>query len=225
MKNINSVKMTITGIIAAVLMAFSFVGCGTANTQSSAPAAGNSAAEAVTTTAAPENSAETVIVTTAAVTTEALTQAAETAPAAQTAQAVQVTTAAAPVTTEAVQVAADKYAGSYHEEYAGRGIMNITNNGDETYTVSVSWASNAAEKCCWWFTGSFNESGVLHYLDGHLSIEAFDENGNYTVDSNGLQTPYTVYIAGSGDLTFDGTGFIWSDDMGDVEPGTRFVAD
>lgn len=120
---------------------------------------------------------------------------------------------------------APDFTGSYHEEHAGRGMMTISGYGDGSYCVSISWASNAAEKSTWTFTGSFDNSGILYYYDCNMTNEAFDENGNYVCDSNGNQTPYTVYSTGTGTLEFDGFGFIWNDNMGDVAQGTRFVAD
>ena len=117
------------------------------------------------------------------------------------------------------------FSGDYHEEIAGRGQMAIGNNGDGTYSVSVSWAGSASERCCWSFSGSFDSSsGILYYNNGNMTVEAFDENGNYICDSNGIQTPYSVYSAGSGYLAYDGSGFIWHDDMGYVAEGSRFVA-
>jgi hypothetical protein len=117
------------------------------------------------------------------------------------------------------------YAGTYAEEIAGRGTMEITRNSDGTYSVEVNWSSSAFEKNSWNFSGEFDGRAVLRYTNCRKTTVAFDENGNYACDSNGLMTPYTTYTMGSGYIEFKDEGVLeWHDDMGDIIPGTTFIA-
>ena len=124
-----------------------------------------------------------------------------------------------------VWVEGDMYAGTYAEEIAGRGMMDITRNSDGTYSVEVNWSSSAFEKNIWNFSGEFDGRAVLRYTNCRMTTLAFDENGNYACDSKGLMTPYTTYTMGSGYIEFKDEGVLeWHDDMGDIIPGTTFVA-
>lgn len=150
------------------------------------------------------------------------------APETQSAQvpAAPVVEAQKPVVTEDVYpvwVDGDTYAGTYYEQTAGRGIMEITRNSDGTYSVEISWPSSANETNYWNFTGSFGGKGNLNYTNCRKTTVAVNSDGSYTYDSCGLMTPYTVYSAGSGSIKFDDYGITWNDDMGDILPGTRFV--
>ncbi len=118
----------------------------------------------------------------------------------------------------------DMYAGTYAEEIAGRGTMDITRNIDGTYSVQVDWSSSAFEKCSWTFSGEFNGRGVMHYNNCCKTTLAFDENGNYTYDSNGYKTPCINYSGGSGYIEFKDEGILeWHDDMGDILTETTYV--
>ena len=124
-----------------------------------------------------------------------------------------------------VWVEGDMYAGTYAEEIAGRGMMDITRNSDGTYSVEVNWSSSAFEKNIWNFSGEFDGRAVLRYTNCRMTTVAFDENGNYACDSKGLMTPYTTYTMGSGYIEFKDEGVLeWHDDMGDIIPGTTFAA-
>lgn len=145
--------------------------------------------------------------------------------AAETAVSTQAPAAAPTETIPAAWVDGDIYAGSYVEETAGRGMMEITRNNDGTYSVEVNWASSASEKNSWNFTGEFNGRGVMNYTNCRKTTDAYDVNGSYTYDSYGLMTPYTTYTMGSGYIEFKEEGILeWHDDMGDILPGTRFVS-
>lgn len=147
------------------------------------------------------------------------------APEVQTVQA-PAAEAQKPVVTEDVYpvwVDGDAYAGSYYEQSAGRATMEVTRNSDGTYSVEVAWPSSANETNYWNFTGSFDGKGNLKYTNCRKTTAAVNADGSYTYDSCGLMTPYTVYSAGSGSLKFDDRGIIWTDNMGDILPGTRFV--
>ena len=124
-----------------------------------------------------------------------------------------------------VWVEGDMYAGTYAEEIAGRGMMDITRNSDGTYSVEVNWSSSAFEKNIWNFSGEFDGRAVLRYTNCRMTTVAFNENGNYACDSKGLMTPYTTYTMGSGYIEFKDEGVLeWHDDMGDIIPGTTFIA-
>ena len=117
------------------------------------------------------------------------------------------------------------YAGTYAEEIAGRGTMEITRYSDGTYAVRVDWSSSAYEKCSWTFSGEFNGRAVMHYDNCCKTTVAFDENGNYAYDCNGIMTPYNNYINGSGYIEFKDEGVLeWHSDMGDILPETTFVS-
>ena len=76
----------------------------------------------------------------------------------------------------------DKYEGSWYEEIAGRGSMEIGPMGDGKYYIEVNWGSSAAEMAAWRFTALYdNATGDLTYDDGSYQIITFDENGNDTV--------------------------------------------
>lgn len=143
------------------------------------------------------------------------------APAAQPAQTPAVeapkTETPAPVVTEDVYpvwVEGDAYAGSYYEESAGRGTMTVTRNSDNTYSVEISWPSSASETNYWNLTGSIDNKGNLNYTNCRKTAKVIN-----TGDS------YTVYSAGSGSLKFGNCGVVtWTDNMGDILPGTRFVS-
>jgi len=154
----------------------------------------------------------------------ATTKAAETTKKAQE-PAVVIPETVVPADVYPVWVEGDVYAGTYAEEIAGRGAMDITRNSDGTYSVSVTWASSAFEKNTWNFSGEFDGRGVLRYTNCRKTAYAFNEDGSYACDSKGLMTPYTVYSAGSGYIEFKDEGVLeWHDDMGDILPGTVFVS-
>ncbi|MCR5402448.1 MAG: hypothetical protein K6E91_01330 [Butyrivibrio sp.] len=76
----------------------------------------------------------------------------------------------------------DKYEGSWYEEIAGRGSMEIGPMGDGKYYIEVNWGSSAAEMAAWRFTALYDsESGDLTYEDGSYQMITFDESGNETV--------------------------------------------
>ena len=76
----------------------------------------------------------------------------------------------------------EKYEGSWHEEIAGRGAMEIGPMGDGKYYIEVNWGSSAAEMAAWRFTALYDAaSGDLTYDDGSYQVITFDENGNDTV--------------------------------------------
>jgi hypothetical protein len=151
--------------------------------------------------------------------------AAQNQPAAVAPASTQAPASAVPEEVSPAWISGDVYAGSYVEETAGRGMMDITRNSDGTYSVEVNWASNASEKNIWNFTGEFNGRGVMNYTNCRKTTVAYNADGSYACDSYGLMTPYTTYTMGSGYIEFKDEGVLeWHDDMGDILPGTRFVS-
>ncbi len=100
--------------------------------------------------------------------------------------------------------------------------MEISNIGNNTYSVHVSWPVTNNEINTWDLTGEFDGRGNLKYYNCRKVTFAYDSNGNYTVGSDGLQTPFTTYTAGSGLIKRTDYGIEWTDDMCDVIAGTVF---
>lgn len=96
------------------------------------------------------------------------------------------TTAEAPVAETATEEKADegseKYVGSWHEEIAGRGSIEISPIGDGKYSVEANWANSASEMAAWSITATYDAaSGDLTYDDGSYQTLEFDSEGNDTV--------------------------------------------
>lgn len=96
------------------------------------------------------------------------------------------------------------YVGNWHEKIAGRGIMNVTLDGDTTY-FDVAWSASASEATTWTFSGKENEAGVIYYSNGLKSSVVYDEDGNET------STVITEEGQGSVEVLEDGT-MIWTED-------------
>lgn len=76
----------------------------------------------------------------------------------------------------------DKYEGSWHEEIAGRGSMDISPSGDGKYYIEVYWGGSVEEMDVWKFTAIYDSAtGDLSYDDGSYQSLLFDENGDETV--------------------------------------------
>ena len=104
--------------------------------------------------------------------------------------------------------------GTYYEETQGSGKMEVTRNDDNTYSVEISWPSSANETNYWDLTGSIDRNGNLNYT-----------NCRKTAKNVSSGESYTVYSAGAGSLKFGNCGVVaWTDNMGDILPGTRFVS-
>ena len=155
-------KRTITTILAAAMTCLVFAGCG------SSKAADTASKEA--------DSPKSVEVTATAEVTPTETAPAEAAPAEVTPELPEGEVDV--VLDEGI----DKYEGSWFEEIAGRGSMEISPSGDGKYYVEVSWSSSAAEMSVWNFTAILDgASGDLVYDDGSYQSLLFDENGGETV--------------------------------------------
>ena len=77
----------------------------------------------------------------------------------------------------------DLYEGSWYEEIAGRGSMDISPSGDGKYYIEVVWGNSVAESAMWEFTAIYDSAtGDLVYDDGDYKTVLFDENGDETVE-------------------------------------------
>ena len=124
---------------------------------------------------------------------------------------------------QAVSVNTANFAGSYTEASQKVAKMEVTDLGNSEYSVHIEWAVNASEKNTWDLTGTMDSTGKLGYTNCRRTTIAYDKNGNYTIGVDGIQTPYTTYTAGKGDLQITSYGVVWTDTMGDIFKGTTFV--
>ena len=122
-----------------------------------------------------------------------------------------------------VKVDDDLFTGSFVEKSQGTATMEITDNGDSSYSVHIVWPVNLSEVNSWDLTGSFDKNGVMNYTNCRKTTSAYDKNGNYTIGVDGIQTPFTTYTAGAGSLKITDYGIVWTDSMGDILAGTTFV--
>lgn len=96
------------------------------------------------------------------------------------------------------------YLGDWHEKTAGRGMMNVTLDGD-TVVFDVIWGDSANKSFTWTFSGKVNEAGVIYYSNGFKGSVEYDEDGNET------KTILTEDGEGSVEVLADGT-MIWTED-------------
>lgn len=252
MKNMN--KGVMIGTLAAALAAVTFAGCGSTIEQATntAPARVEAAVSTTAEAAKPEVKTEDAAKAKATKKTKSTkkskkskknTKAAEPAAAAKPAEpqtivvqtpapVVQTVAPAAAQPAQAPAVEAPKTeksvaedvcsvwadgtyeGGTYYEETQGSGKMEVTCNGDNTYSVEISWPSSANETNYWDLTGSIDRNGNLNYT-----------NCRKTAKNVSSGESYTVYSAGAGSLKFGNCGVVaWTDNMGDILPGTRFVS-
>lgn len=154
----------------------------------------------------------------------------ETAKAPETAQPVKQaetkkddTKKAGPAKTAAPAAPVKVKSGTYYEQYEGTATMEITDNGNDTYAVHIAWPVNSNEVNAWDLTAYDNGKGALEYKNCVKTTYAFDANGNYCKGVDGIQTPFTVYSAGSGTFEVKNNSISWNDNMGDIFKGTTFA--
>ncbi len=71
-----------------------------------------------------------------------------------------------------------KFVGSYTDSVTQRAVLDITDNGDNTLRLLVTWGSSALETDQWEMNAVFTPDGALYYKDGvHRRIE-FPEDQN-----------------------------------------------
>ena len=110
-----------------------------------------------------------------------------------------------------VNAEAPDFAGSYYEEIAGRGMIDIESTGDNTYAVSIHWGASAFESANWEMTATYSEStGLLEYTDCTYTIITFEDEENYTED--------VKYTDGAGEFWFTEDGKLgWKSANSDVD--------
>lgn len=109
----------------------------------------------------------------------------------------------------------DAFGGSWYEQIAGRGSMDVYVDGDEAQFM-VNWANSAAEDYIWEFTGTLNDEGVIEYTDGVKYSILFDEEGNETRTDLSSTNSGTVRIQEDGNL-------LWIDNESENTDGSVFV--
>ena len=124
------------------------------------------------------------------------------------------TKAVIPQTYATVVVQGDKYAGSYVEKFVGTGTMDVSNIGNNKYSIHITWAVDSSEYNTWDIVGTFDANGVMNYT-GCVK-------NNTVVRSDGSKVITTIYTNGNGAITIDANGVDWDDNMGDILPDTLF---
>ena len=114
----------------------------------------------------------------------------------------------------------DIFAGTYTESIAGRGVVTVTNSGDNIYSVHVRWSSSAYEYAEWDFSGEWNGRAVLFYENCTKTVYTYDEDGN--------ETSEVEYTGGTGYIQLankdaDTIAMFWHDDVEDVAADSEFI--
>ncbi len=114
----------------------------------------------------------------------------------------------------------DIFAGTYTESIAGRGVVTVTNSGDNIYSVHVRWSSSAYEHAEWDFSGEWNGRAVLFYENCTKTVYTYDEDGN--------ETSEVEYTEGTGYIQLankdaDTIAMFWHDDVEDVAADSEFI--
>jgi len=113
----------------------------------------------------------------------------------------------------------DVFAGTYSEQYAHRGVITVTNNGNNTYMVHIHWAGSALESAEWEFSGEFNGRQVLYYTDCVKTHVIYNEEGNRTEEIEYTNGTGHLQIAEEGTKT----GLVWVDDMENAAEDAFFI--
>ncbi|MBQ8983839.1 MAG: hypothetical protein IJ079_09665 [Lachnospiraceae bacterium] len=108
-------------------------------------------------------------------------------------------------------VQADPYVGEYYEEVAGRAVMTISKDEGYTYLVTISWPDGYGTVYDYAIHGEFNGKAVMEYTDAVKSITIYDENGEPTVNEDGVPTPLIEYENGTGTIRATDLGIVWSE--------------
>lgn len=106
------------------------------------------------------------------------------------------------------------YSGEYIETVGQRASITVTKT-DKGYDVWVRWPNSADEVYNWYFSGSFDDKGVMSYTGCEKTIIVFDENGNDTAS--------TTYTDGTGKLVFADNALTWQDDKENAGSNSKFA--
>lgn len=107
--------------------------------------------------------------------------------------------------------------GTWSDRISERATMEIKQDDDGIFHVKINWGNSANEMNVWEFSGEYDpELRRIRYSDCVKSV--------ITTDENGKDTSETVYMKGTGALTYrDGTLFWVNDNEEDIE--AEFVRD
>ena len=125
------------------------------------------------------------------------------------------TKAVIPQTYATVVVQGDKYAGSYVEKFVGTGTMDVSNIGNNKYSIHITWAVDSSEYNTWDIVGTFDANGVMNYTG------ASRVNVLYTDQTHHSDT--LVYSDGSGSLVWSNGVIIWIDNKENAADGMSFA--
>ena len=107
-------------------------------------------------------------------------------------------------------------AGTYYEQIAGRGELELSTGNEDGADVKIHWSSSAAEYSEWSMHIIYNEeNGHLEYQNGSRVDHVFDSEGN--------DTSTTAYTDGSGYFETGEGSLTWYEDNSDDNDGSVFV--
>ncbi len=104
------------------------------------------------------------------------------------------------------------FSGSYTEPDTGRCLIEISKDSEESYTITVNWASGASEERIWAITGATygDEGDQLVYSDALCYDRITDDEGNYTDED--------IYSDGSGIFSMTEGGMLrWESDQVELD--------
>ena len=116
------------------------------------------------------------------------------------------------------QATTASFAGTYVDSVGARAQIEITSDAPGHYYVVASWPNSETEEYTWFFSGEFNQYGVLEYKDCSLVVTRFNEAGE------GLAIEAFSNGTGKLEYSFTNGGLYWTDDFsGSVADGIYFV--
>ena len=113
----------------------------------------------------------------------------------------------------------DVFSGTYSEEHAGRGIIEVTKGSANTYNIHIHWAGSALEEAQWDMSGEFNGRQVLDYSDCVKTHVIYNEDGTSTSEVEYTDGTGYLQISEEGEKT----GLVWNDDIENAGADAFFV--
>ena len=111
----------------------------------------------------------------------------------------------------------DLYLGSWHEQIAGRGTLEITGSvAPGKLKITGRWPGSAFDAAEWELIGTLDADGNLAYANGHWKVIEYDEDGAFwTTDESWEESGY-FSLGDAGEL-------LWHDDNLRVGEDSVFV--
>lgn len=112
---------------------------------------------------------------------------------------------------------ASSFIGTWSEEYAHRGVIEISAAKDGTYIIQVKWSGSAFEQGIWSMKASYNkETEELEYYDASYITRTYSDEDTYVDEP--------IYDDGSGLFFFENGKLGWVSDYVDFDyiDGTYF---